>query len=180
MQVVAPAEYVFFWDFPIRSAKNTGLEFEIGDEVIVCTGPDQGLQGVVEAVRDADLVIREGEFFPVSVLKYHCQIFLSNTHIQPQFEVPIGSLRRLDSSISAALALYIGDEVQVTAGAHRGRAGSVIEITAIQSVLIKEGPSQPVSNCPPQLILPLNRMISIECLHRPFLSCEAYGHSKAE
>ncbi|KAF5312960.1 hypothetical protein D9619_002343 [Psilocybe cf. subviscida] len=130
VQVVAPAEYVFFWDFPIRSVKNTGLEFEISDEVIVCTGPDQGLQGFVEAVRDADLVIREGEFFP------------------PQFEVPIGSLRRLDSSISAALALYIGDEVQVTAGAHRGRAGSVIEITAIQSVLIKEGPSQPHTATP--------------------------------
>ena len=60
-----PSEYVFFWEFPIRTAQHAGPQFEVGDEVIVQTGADRGLQGVVEAVRNADLSIREGAFFPV-------------------------------------------------------------------------------------------------------------------
>ncbi|KAF5328634.1 hypothetical protein D9619_011616 [Psilocybe cf. subviscida] len=123
VEIETPSEYVFFWDFPVRAVSHAAPKFEIGDEVIVRTGPDQGLQGVVEAVRDADIVIREGEFFP------------------PEFEVPMKSLHRLDSRVG--LPLCIGDEVQVAAGTHHGRAGSILEITATQSVLIKEGPSQP-------------------------------------
>lgn len=67
------------------------------------------------------------------------------TPTQPQFEVPIKFLRRLDPRIDVALPLYIGDEVQVAAGAHHGRAGSIIEIMPTQSALVREGPAQPVS-----------------------------------
>lgn len=78
IQVAVPSEYVFFWDLPFHAA--THARFEIGDEVIVRTGADQGLQGVVEAVRDIDIVIREGEFFPVSMLDCYHQVLLNDTH----------------------------------------------------------------------------------------------------